>query len=162
MHGFPNYTSHYTDVIPQVQTRTLSSTGYTPTTPELMQHICNDIKDTVHCTWANQIYLLDRWYSLRLCTPVANLPLFWSTWSICTIFTFPAKTYSSKYSSSLEHIDLDWVTYHYMQWDILPNHSVVLSLTQVCCSFHPSMRFVLLLITGIFVSYIAESHFMNF
>ena len=78
---------------------------------------------------------------------------------------FPAKTYSSKYSSSLEHIDLDWVFCHYAQWDISPNHSVVLSLTWVSCSFHPSVWCAVLLTwhrIDHFVSYMAESKFMDF
>ena len=78
---------------------------------------------------------------------------------------FPAKTYSSKYSSSLEHIDLNWVFFHYAWWDISPNHSVVLSLTWVSCSLHPSMRCAVLLTQhriDYFVSYIAESQFTDF
>lgn len=44
---------------------------------------------------------------------------------------FPAKTYSSKYSSSLEYVDLDWIFCHYARWDVSPDRSVVLSLSRV-------------------------------
>ena len=36
----------------------------------------------------NQIYIFCQQYSLCLCTPAANLPPFWSTRSVRTIFTF--------------------------------------------------------------------------
>ena len=82
---------------------------------------------------------------------------------------FPAKTYSSKYSSSLEHVDIDWVFCHYARWDVSPDHSVVLSLSRVSCSLRPSVRFAVLLslIIGMiiffsFVFCIAESQFMNY
>ena len=69
---------------------------------------------------------------------------------------FSAKMYSSKYSLSLEHVNLNWVFCHYAQWDISPNHSVVLSLTRVSCFFHPSMRCAGLLIIGMIIFHLTK------
>lgn len=58
---------------------------------------------------------------------------------------FPAKTYSCKYSSSLEHVDLNWIFCHYARWDFSPDHSVVLSLSRVCPSIDHQSTVLLIL-----------------
>lgn len=44
---------------------------------------------------------------------------------------FPAQTYSTQLSATLEHVCTDWIFGHYAQWNFLSDHAVVLSLSRV-------------------------------
>jgi hypothetical protein len=44
---------------------------------------------------------------------------------------FPAKTYSTLLSPSLEYVEADWIFCHFAQWIFSPEHVVILSLSRV-------------------------------
>jgi hypothetical protein len=44
---------------------------------------------------------------------------------------FPAQTFSTQLSATLEHVHTDWIFGHYARWNLSSDHAIVLSLSRV-------------------------------